>query len=70
MSEVTLTITLNGHCSYVSDPDLDGHLEEIATDIERYSKNLISEDWYRKYQVDYESQEAVDLTISVEKRTT
>lgn len=69
MSEVTVTITLNASCSYVSEPDLDDHLREIATDIERYSKNLQSEDWYRKFQVDYETQEDVNLTIAVDTKT-
>ena len=69
MSEVTLTITLNAYCSYVSDADLADHLEGIANDISSYAKSAVLEDWYRKYQVDYESQEDVDLSITTSMRT-
>jgi hypothetical protein len=69
MSKVTVTIELSAWCSYVSEPDLDDHLRGIAADFERYAKEAVFDDWNRKYQIDYETQEDVNLEITTDVQT-
>jgi len=70
MSEVILTINISGYCSHVSDPDLNEHLEGIAFEISEYAKRCADDDWSRKIQVDYETQEDVNLSITTDTKTT
>jgi hypothetical protein len=68
-SKVTVTIELTGYSSFVSDPDMDVHLEEIAARIGEYAKGEASEDWNRKINTDWDQQEDANLVITAEVRT-
>jgi len=64
MSAILLTVTINAASSHVSEGDLDDHLRGIANEISEYARNCRFDDWSRKIQIDYETQEDIDLSIS------
>jgi len=59
-----IEIEIRGDSNHVSEADLYVHLQEISKDITGYAERVLSEDYYRKFQVDYETQEPVDLYIT------
>ena len=65
--KIKLEITIEGICSYVSEAELEEHLDEIAREIQRYAEDCSLDDWHRKITVNYEEQETVDLLISCKR---
>ena len=58
--KLTVAVTIEGYSSYVSDTDMEDHLREIANQAIRYTEDLKYDDYNRKVQIDYDTQEALE----------